>query len=36
MSIDDMLYYVNGLLLLVMAVITVWAVMTPGQALFVG
>ena len=36
MSIDDILYYVNGLLLLVMAGITVWAVMTPGQALYVG
>jgi len=36
MSIDDILYYVNGFGLLIMAAITIWAVMTPGQALFIG
>ena len=36
MSIDDILYYVNGLMLVVMAAVTIWAVTTPGQALFVG
>ncbi len=36
MTLDDILYYVNGLGLLAMAAITIWAVMTPGQALFIG
>jgi len=36
MALSDILYYVIGWGLLAMALITIWAVMTPGQALFVG
>ena len=36
MVLSDILYYVIGYGLLVMAAITIWAVMTPGQALYVG
>ncbi len=32
----DTLYYVIGLGLVVMAAVTVWAVLTPGQTLFIG
>lgn len=36
MALADILYYVIGYGLLVMAAITAWAVLTPGQALYVG
>jgi len=36
MTLDDVLYYVIGWGLILMAGITIWAVITPGQALFVG
>ncbi len=36
MALTDILYYVIGWGLLAMAAITLWAVMTPGQALYVG
>ena len=36
MVLADVLYYVIGWGLVAMAAITVWAVMTPGQALFIG
>ena len=36
MALADVLYYVIGWGLVAMAAITAWAVMTPGQALFVG
>ena len=32
----DALYYVIGLCLVVMAAVTVWAVLTPGQTLYIG
>ncbi len=32
----DALYYIVGLGLVVMAAITIWTVLTPGQLLFVG
>ncbi len=32
----DTLYYVIGLLLVTMAAITIWAVLTPGQTLYIG
>ncbi len=36
MALADILYYVIGWGLVAMAAITIWAVMTPGQALYVG
>ncbi len=36
MVLSDILYYVIGFGLLAMAAITLWAVMTPGQALYIG
>ena len=36
MVLADVLYYVIGWGLVAMAGITAWAVMTPGQALFIG
>ncbi len=36
MVLSDILYYVIGIGLLAMAAITLWAVMTPGQTLYIG
>ena len=36
MALADILYKVIGYGLIVMAAITVWAVLTPGQALYIG
>jgi len=36
MALSDILFYTVGIGLVVMAAITLWAVTTPGQILFVG
>ncbi len=36
MALSDILYYVVGIGLVVMAAITIWAVYTPHELLFVG
>lgn len=36
MALSDILFYVVGIGLVVMAAITIWTVVTPHQLLFVG
>jgi len=36
MALSDILFYVVGIGLVVMAAITIWAVTAPHQALFLG
>lgn len=36
MALSDFLFYAIGIGLVVMAAITVWAVLTPGEILFIG
>ncbi len=36
MALSDILFYVVGIGLVVMAAITIWVVVTPHQALFIG